>query len=249
MSSPAMLYDLTKCVGCHFCEIACQMNKELPADTTLQTFHVVEQGSGASFKRAVRRHQCMHCLDPACASACPVGALHKTPEGPVVYDVERCIGCRYCMNACPFGVPKFDWDHGLAEGAAVHKCTMCADRQAEGLPPACVEACPTGAVTFGTRDEMLAEARARIAKFPDRYIDHIYGETEAGGTSVLILSHVDFEAVGLPRLGPDRIPTMTETVMRGTIPFAIGWAAVLTGVTAAVRWRERRIQENEEGRS
>lgn len=239
MSTPAILYDLTKCVGCHFCELSCQMNKELPPNTSLQSFHYAEQASANSVKRAVRRHQCMHCNDPACVSACPVGALQKSSAGPVIYLDERCIGCRYCMNACPFGVPTFDWDSGLVDKALIHKCNLCADRLNEGMLPVCVENCPTGAVTFGHRDTLLAEGRARMEQHPDRYVNHIYGEHEVGGTSLLILSHMEFETLGLPALGSDSLTSVSETVMAGTIPFALAWTAVLGGVAALVRLRNR----------
>ena len=239
MTPYAMLYDLTKCIGCHSCEVACQVNKGLLPDTHLISFRFIEQGRYPDVTRALRRHQCMHCLIPACVSACPVGALQKTATGPVVYDTTRCIGCRYCMNACPYNVPTFDWDRGLLDQPLIHKCDFCADRLAEGLQPVCVEACPTQAVIFGERDQLLAEAKARIQAHPGRYVQYVYGETEGGGTSLLILSHIPFEQLGLPQLAPQPVTTASEAVMAGTIPFALGWTAVLAGLAGIVRLRER----------
>lgn len=131
----------------------------------------------------------MHCDEPACASVCPVGSLHKEANGAVVYDADKCIGCRYCMMACPWSVPSYQWDSPVP---FVRKCTMCNDRQQLGKAPACVSGCPTGALQFGRREDLLNEARTRIAKNPDRYVDHIYGEKEAGGTGVMYLSAIPF---------------------------------------------------------
>ncbi len=238
-----VLYDLTKCVGCHSCEVACQVNKGLAPGTSLITLLPPDPSAGSDASWVRHRHQCMNCLSPACASVCPVGALEKRPEGPVIYKPDRCLGCRYCMNACPFGAPAFDWDRNIMEGALIRKCDFCADRLREGKPPVCVEACPSGAVIFGKRDELLAEAKARIAQHPDRYVDHVYGETEAGGTSFLMISSIPFDKLGLPR--PDSKPPQlfSEQVMRATVPFALTWAAVLAGVTALTHLRDRRAGE------
>jgi len=176
----------------------------------------------------------MHCAAPDCLSACPVGAYTKRDDGPVLYNSKKCIGCRYCMNACPFGVPHFDYDKGLVEGAFIDKCTMCPQRIDNGLEPACVATCPTDALVFGERADLLKEAHARIQAHPGRYIDHVYGETENGGTSYLILSHVPFAELGLPDLGPEPVRDVSEKVMEFTIPFALGWGAVLTGLAAGV---------------
>ena len=228
----SMLYDTTLCIGCRACQNACrEWNKtsvekdaiglydaplELSADTwTL--IQLYEQGGEHSFVK----HQCMHCLHPACASACPVGALKKTPEGPVTYDIKRCIGCRYCMVACPFHVPRFQWDIALSY---VAKCTFCNDRLAVGNGPSCAEACPTRALIWGRRGDMLAEAKARLAANPNRYENRIYGEHDAGGTSVLYLSHVPFEKIGLPDLGDEPVPGLSDTLGPIMLPgiFAAG---------------------------
>jgi len=206
-----VLVDTTLCVGCRGCEAACSEVNQLPEpaqagaeavfeqrrSTGPQVFTVVNRASEPSPQGETRyaKSQCLHCLDPACASACPVRALEKTPEGPVVYHRNRCMGCRYCMVACPFGIPKYEYDKALPY---VRKCTFCAGRQAEGKPPACTEVCPSGALLFGERAQLLETARTRIYQNPDRYLHRIYGEQEAGGTSWLYLSDLPFESLGLP---------------------------------------------------
>ena len=187
----AMLFDASKCTACRGCQVACKQWNDLPGEVTKNTgsyqnpprlsadtwlvmeFHEVENGDG--LKWGFRRTACMHCLEPACVSACPVGALHKTDEGPVHYDDDRCIGCRYCMLACPFDVPTFTWDKGLMEGAVIRKCNFCVDRLGSGLEPACAKTCPPGALVFGERDELIAEAHARIDAEPAKYVPHVYG--------------------------------------------------------------------------
>ena len=142
--------------------------------------------------RFVKR-QCMHCVEPACASACPVRALDKQATGPVAYDGSKCMGCRYCMVACPFGVPKYEYAKAIP---VVRKCTFCAGRQAEGKLPACIGVCPSGALTSGTRGRLVEEARRRVFGNPDRYTQHIYGEHEAGGTNWMYITDVSFEKLG-----------------------------------------------------
>jgi Fe-S-cluster-containing dehydrogenase component len=138
----------------------------------------------------------MHCKEPACASACFVGAFKKTPEGAVVYNASVCVGCRYCMVACPFGIPAYEYDNTFSP--EVTKCTMCYERIKEGLSTACAEACPTGAIQFGKREDLIKVARQRIQSYPERYVDHIYGEHEAGGTAWLYLAGVEFAELDLP---------------------------------------------------
>ncbi|MGD9101566.1 MAG: 4Fe-4S dicluster domain-containing protein, partial [Anaerolineae bacterium] len=211
----AMLYDATRCVGCKSCEAACKAWNDLPpdpeppTDLTADTWTLIKQyqeGDESSF----RKYQCMHCLHAGCVSVCTVGALHKTAAGPVLYDAHKCIGCRYCQYGCPFGVPKFQWDKALG---LIGKCTFCADRLDQGLIPACAAACPVEALTFGTRIEMLEEAYSRLQREPERYVDHVYGETEAGGTSVLFIAAVPFDKLGLPNPGPDPVAKSSTTVM------------------------------------
>ena len=146
------------------------------------------------------RKQCRHCLEPACASACPVGALHKTDLGAVVYDAARCMGCRYCMMACPYGIPRYTWDAAVPY---VRKCILCYSRIEQGRQPACTEACPSKATIFGDRDELLAEAHRRIAENPGQYGKKVWGEKEARRR---LRAH-DFEPGSLlPHRRPDLSP-------------------------------------------
>lgn len=236
-----MLTDLTKCIGCGWCSDACREWNDLsggskcpdgqPAGLSADDWTIAECQEVAcegGQRRIFIKRQCMHCLDPACVSACPVGALQKLDEGPVTYDASRCIGCRYCMVACPFGMPKFDWDVSLP---VICKCTFCVDRQQEGMIPACAEACPTGALTFGDRDELIAEAEARIQAEPEKYVDHIYGQDEIGGTSWMYLSPVPFEELGFPVLKSEPVTALSETIATyGTAAMAVGVTAFLASV-------------------
>lgn len=223
---PAILTDLTRCIGCEACVLACKEVNGLPRDggrdgkLSATTWTAVERRGGVFVRR-----QCMHCLEPACASVCPVAALRKTPEGPVVYDESRCIGCRYCMLSCPFGIPKYEWDRPLPR---VQKCILCFEKRlAQGRQPACTEACPTGATVFGDRDELIREAQRRMAAEPDRYVDRIYGLTEAGGTSVLYLSGVPFEELGfVTSLAHEPYPGLTWEILK-KLPNVVSVAGVL----------------------
>jgi formate dehydrogenase iron-sulfur subunit len=236
----AILFDATRCIDCRACMVACSAENNVPMDDT----RIWLSGAGViglfpDLKRATMPYHCMHCLEPACASACPVGAWTKREDGPVVYDSARCIGCRYCMNACPFGVPHFDWNKGLVDQPLISKCSLCAHRLDAGQPPACVQTCLTEALRFGPRQEMLQEAHRRLAANPGKYVQHVYGETENGGTSYLILSHVPFDQLGLPPVPETPVNGVSESIMGGTIPFALGWAVALSAVAGAVRWHQR----------
>ncbi len=209
-----MLTDSVLCIGCRACEAACNKVNNLPppakpfSDTSVfdqrrrphaDAFTVVNRYIQPDGKAVFRKVQCMHCNEPACVSACPVAAMMKTPEGPVLWDERVCIGCRYCMVACPFNIPAYEYNNALSP--RVRKCTLCFDRVfKEGGQPACAQACPTGANIFGKRSDLLKIARGRIAEHPEKYVDHIYGENEAGGTSWLYLAPVDFQKVGLPEV-------------------------------------------------
>ena len=227
--SKGILYDATLCIGCKMCERACAERNGLPYDEAIaaeekQSSHklTVVMAHGDKFMRRL----CMNCQDPTCASVCPVGAFDKTPDGPVTYDASRCIGCRYCMLACPFSVPKYEWDKALP---LVRKCDMCADRVAKGLPTACAEACPTGATKFGDRDALIAEAQERIAKTPGQYVNHIYGLGEVGGTSVLLLSSVAFEEFGYQtKVSNQALPLLTYQVL-SELPQVVTFGAALLG--------------------
>ncbi len=245
-NAAAMLYDATKCIGCRACEVACREWNDLPpepeppSDTTAHTWTLIKQYQGEAGE-SFRKYQCMHCLDPACVSVCTVGALSKTEEGPVVYDTSKCIGCRYCQYACPFGVPKFEWENPLG---LIGKCTFCADRLATGLIPACAEACPAGALTFGTRKQMLQEARKRIKQNPG-YIDHVYGETEGGGTSILFLSDIPFEELGFPTLGSAPVTHASVMVANATPVTCVTAAAVFSGIYWLTKRRNEGLKEKE----
>jgi formate dehydrogenase iron-sulfur subunit len=168
------------------------------------------------------------CIDPACASACPVSALQKLDNGAVVYDRKRCIGCRYCMLACPFHIPRFEWDKVIP---VIAKCTLCRDRLDLGEGPSCAQACPAGALVWGHRDELLAEAESRLAANPERYVDGIYGKDEAGGTSVLYLSGVPFKKLGFPELAAKALPKLSEGMGTAILPSLIlGGPLVLAGI-------------------
>jgi formate dehydrogenase iron-sulfur subunit len=236
--TPAMLIDLTRCTGCNSCALACKVQNNLPnaevvpegldSDTyTFVSLFEVENSAGESVTRTVKR-QCMHCLDPACVAACPAAAMYRSPEGPIVYRANRCLGCRYCQVACPFDVPMFDWENPIT--AKISKCWFCYDRLRAGEKPACAAACPTGALRFGRRDELLAQAHAQIASGGGRYIDHVFGEHEVGGTSMLYLSDVSFAELGFPTdLPHDAPPEQTHKVMELLPAVIVGVGALAAG--------------------
>jgi len=273
----ATLIDITKCIGCRACQVACKQWNDregeqtefqwqigyqnpptLSAKTlTLITFHELpdeKAPGGLHYLFTMRR--CLHCLEPACASACPTTALERQPDGPVRYNPDQCIGCRYCIWACPWGVPTAEWD-SLAP--KIQKCTHCADRQDQPPPlsfnaqslsepelqtfrsaivePACVKACPADALVFGDREGMLKEARKRISSRPEKYVDHVYGEKEAGGTSVLYLSSVPFDKLGFPELGPEAYPTVSKSAIHAVPPAVLAVGALLGGIYAFLKRR------------
>jgi formate dehydrogenase iron-sulfur subunit len=229
------LFDATRCIDCRACMVACSTENQIEMDKTrIWLAGVGVKGTYPVLQRATMVYHCMHCAEPDCLSACPVGAYSKRPDGPVVYDHEKCIGCRYCMNACPFGVPHFDYDKGVIDGAFIDKCTFCPQRIDVGEEPACVATCPTDALEYGERDELLARAHERIAAHPDRYVDHVYGEFENGGTSYLIISHVPFNELGLPNLPETPVNLVSENTVGLTLPVALGWGAALTAIAAGV---------------
>ena len=251
-----VLHDITLCIGCRLCEKACvEVNDELPAPTKPfddesvfeqrrrtdeKTYTVVNRYEvGSDDKSPVfRKFQCNHCMEPACASSCFVDAYTKTSEGAVVYNASVCVGCRYCMVACPFDVPTYEYDEALEP--RVMKCTFCHPRLLEGKLPGCVEACPQESLLFGRRKDLIAVARDRIRKHPDRYVDHIYGEHEMGGTNWLYISGAPFEEVGFRTdLGTTPAPKLTSGAL-SAVPVILGvWPAILGGIYVMTRTKEK----------
>jgi formate dehydrogenase iron-sulfur subunit len=223
----ALLFDVTKCLGCGSCMRACCEENGLPEpndeDLCDHQFTVIKKAGGRGEQLNYRR-LCMHCLEPACVSVCPVGALRKTSSGPVVYDAETCMGCRYCLQACPFSVLRYEW---TSLAPRVRKCTFCVSRLASGRPNACAEACPTGATVSGERQALLKEAHARLEADPGKYVPKVYGEHDVGGTSVLVLSPVAFSALGLPEGLPGHpLPALTFAALQ-PVPAVVGLGGVL----------------------
>ena len=277
------LIDISNCIGCRACQVACKQwndregeDTELEADLgfqnpavlsartyTLIAFHEMENpAKPGGLDSAYVMQRCLHCLEPACVSACPTTALERQPDGPVRYDANECIGCRYCMLACPWDVPTADWN---TRAPKISKCTHCADRIAQPAPvgfngqaapaaegkrfadtiavPACVKACPADALRYGTRDEMLALAHKRIADRPDRYVNHVYGEKELGGTTVLYLSRVPFEKLGFPTYGEKPFPAFTKTALGAVPPAVIAVGATLGAAYAFFRKRVQKVAD------
>lgn len=238
--SLAILYDSTLCVGCRECEKACAARWKLPYNESVAAEEKISahkltaiQTYGDHFSRRL----CMHCNEPSCASVCPVGALQKTALGPVVYDETKCIGCRYCMLACPFQVPTYEWS---SRTPRVRKCDMCYELQKAGKPTACSEACPTGATICGDRDTLIAEAKSRLAAKPGQYFGRIYGIDQAGGTSVLFLSAVPFEQIGLKTgLPKEPLPMLTWRAL-SMVPDVVSAGGVLLG---GIWWITHRREE------
>lgn len=251
-----VLHDTTLCVGCRSCEAACNKVNELPAPekpfddlsvldnkrrTDEASYTVVNRYDDTTDHRGgpvFRKFQCNHCLEPACASACFVGAFKKTPEGSVTYDSSVCVGCRYCMIACPFDVPTYEYNENFTP--RVMKCTLCYPRIKEGKLPGCVEACPMEALTFGKREDLITIARERIRKYPDRYVDHIYGENEMGGTGWLYISGAPFEKLDFRLdLGVTPAPEFTSGAL-SMVPMVIGlWPALLGGIYLVNKRKEK----------
>lgn len=243
-NAAGVLVDTTRCVGCRACEAACSEANALaapekPGDDTVfaarrrtgpTSFTVVNKSAVKSPAGEERyaKTQCMHCVTPACASGCVVKALEKTASGPVIYHEDRCLGCRYCMIACPFGVPKYEYTKAAP---LVRKCTFCAARQEKGLPPACTDACPSGALTFGKRADLLEEAKTRIYQNPTKYVHEIYGEDEAGGTSWLYISDVSSASLTLPQdVVKKSYPEMADGAL-SAVPFIVTlWPPLLMGL-------------------
>jgi Fe-S-cluster-containing dehydrogenase component len=246
-----MLYDATRCIGCQACVTACKSANNLPGnlydppkDLDGYTKNIIKLYESDG-EKSYMKQQCMHCIDPGCVNACMIGALKKREMGIVTWDIDRCIGCRYCQVACPYNVPKFQWDTATPE---IVKCELCNHMLARGEEPGCVQACPKEAVIYGTYDELLADARQRIADHPAEYYPQgdpqIFGDTEGGGTQVLYLADVAFEKLGLPELGDDGVGVQARTIQHGIYRGFIAPVA-LYGILGAVLWRNRRAAKKE----
>ena len=248
-----LLYDATLCIGCKTCMVACNEANSLPADTSGSPAKLYHKPIDLSEKaktviklyaqdgeQAFVKAQCLHCVDPACTSACMLGALKKREFGIVTYDPDLCVGCRYCEVACPFNVPKFEWSSAAPK---IVKCELCRERLAAGKEPACTEVCPRHAVIFGKRTDLLDEAHRRLHDTPDRYVPKVYGETDAGGTQVLYLSHVPFEKVGFPALGDEPAPSLARSIQHGIYRGFIAPLALYAALGAVI-YRNRRADDN-----
>jgi formate dehydrogenase beta subunit len=242
-----LLYDATKCIGCKACVSKCaEVNGmapdtgdsggkwQMPEDLNCQTRNIIKLFQGGGEESFVKQ-QCMHCLDPACVTACPFNALSKDGiNGIVGWDGSKCLGCRYCEVACPYEVPKFEWQ---TVNPRIVKCELCAHRLAVGQEPGCTEVCPTKAVIFGKREKLLADAHARIEEAPKGtyFENRVYGETEGGGTQMLYLSAVDFTKLGLPDLPKSSIAHWGTKVHGTVYKYMTGPLVVFAGMFAFIK--------------
>lgn len=281
-----LLYDSTLCIGCKACVAACKQANDQPAefstkeklwDTPLdisgKTKNVIKMyksGSGQNKDQeengyAFMKVSCMHCVDPSCVSACPVSAMKKDAKSGIVsYDADACIGCRYCVAACPFGVPRFQYDEALPK---INKCELCRHRMPEGKYAACAEVCPTGATLYGPVKTLMEEAKRRKAlpagsttvyergqvgsgdtyEGPvNQYVDHIYGEKEVAGTQVLKLSGIAFDKLGMPSL-PERAPAATSETMQHTLYGGLVAPLVVLGGLVALAKRNVKPESDDSG--
>lgn len=258
-----VLVDTAQCIGCRRCEWACKEWNKLPNQKPLKEY----ENDRSVFNEVRRMHadtytvvnrfpnprnaskpiyvkiQCMHCYEPACASSCFVKAFTKKPVGAVVHHPSLCVGCRYCMAACPFRVPAYQYDNAFTP--EVTKCTFCFDRiTKEGGMPACVDICPVETMTFGKRTDLIELAHKKIRDNPGRYYPQVYGEKEVGGTCWMYLSAVPFDRIGFRTdLGDVPIPTMSKPFLSLVSPVFITIPAICMGFYAFKRRRDRDIEE------
>ncbi|MBN1301793.1 MAG: 4Fe-4S dicluster domain-containing protein [Melioribacteraceae bacterium] len=230
-----VLVDTTVCIGCRRCEWACKKAHGIEAGSiddyddksvfqeerrpAHDSYTVVNSYDVPNAEPVTVKVQCMHCDQPACVSACIVGAFSKKENGAVIWDESKCIGCRYCLVACPFQVPTFDYHKAIEP--EIRKCDFCYERTSKGQLPACVEICPVEALTYGKRSDLLQIAHDRIHRNPDRYIDHILGETEVGGTSWMYLSKTEFSNYNFPKLGNSPAPGVSESIQHGIFAYFV----------------------------
>jgi formate dehydrogenase iron-sulfur subunit len=249
----AILVDVTKCTCCELCVQACVDINHLDKTRADVDRAILSDGLSANRLSSVlkvsdgrfARKSCMHCLEPSCVSACLVGGITKRPDGPVVYDPDKCIGCRYCMLACPFHIPRYEWDE---THPYMKKCAMCFERIDAGKNPACVDACPNRALVFGERSELLRRAHATVAGDPSRYRNHVWGEHEFGGTSVLYISDVDLQELDWPEYRMASIASLTEPLIEKTPFIGFGVATGLLGLSWIVKRRMQLCAERSRNR-
>lgn len=232
-----VLYDSARCKGCRGCEYDCAEANGLPLPEPAKGIAPVRETSET--KRTVVneyktsrgivyiKKQCMHCSEPACVAACLTQAMHKTKAGPVIWRGEKCMGCRYCMVSCPFDVPKFEYH---SANPRIQKCDMCFNRLKTGETPACVTNCPNEALFYGTRREIIREARKRIVENPDLYVDYLYGEHEAGGTCWMYLSPVNFRELGMKNIQKASYPALTKGFLYSVPTIFVLFPALLAGI-------------------
>jgi len=246
MKQMSILTDVTRCIGCEECVKACKETNNTGIDKPWRWQRKIDDLSATRWTTIITRpdrhyvrKQCRHCIDPACVSVCPVGAMHKTPEGPVIYNSTICLGCRYCMMACPYGIPRYLWAEPVPY---VRKCILCYDKIMSGEleQPGCTNACPKDATIYGSRDDLLAEAHKRIDEKPELYVPKVFGEHEVGGTSVLYVSDIDLGFLGWKdNLGKDPLPHKTWVYL-DKVPYIVG---AVGGLMAGIYWIiERRMR-------
>ena len=243
-----VLSDTTRCIGCRSCEIACAEahGLEVPDVKNSHAFEKIRTTSEKQLTVVNRykteigevyvKQQCLHCWQPACASACLTNAMFKTKEGPVIWRAGKCMGCRYCMVSCPFNIPKFEY---YSWNPKIQKCDMCWERLKQGKKPACQEACPTDALMFGKKKQLMEIARVRIYHHPTKYIHQIYGEHIVGGTGWLYLSSVPFEQLGFKMdLGTTPYPEYTKEFLYAVPLIFFGLPALLLGLNYLTKKEE-----------
>jgi formate dehydrogenase iron-sulfur subunit len=246
LKEKGILFDVTLCVGCGSCYQACKETNNLPQTNvdllkdhlSDKTFTVIEQ-----YGDLYARKLCMHCNEPACVSVCLVGAITKNPTGSVIYNADKCIGCRYCMQACPHKIPRYEW--GTIQ-PRIRKCSLCYDRVKTGQLPACAEICPTEATLFGDMDKLIDVAKKRLTNNPDKYYQKIYGLEEAGGGHVLVISPIPFEQLGYTSKIPKKsMPDFTAQAMDKIPSVVVGGGAFLVGMYWLTK-RKNQIAKEEE---
>lgn len=247
-----ILYDSTRCVGCRTCEYECAAAHGLPEPaseveavrTTNETCNTVVNTFQSSKGEVYVKRQCMHCNEPACCAACLTQAMHKNEVGPVTWNGDKCMGCRYCMVSCPFDGPKFEYH---SANPKIQKCDMCFERQKTGEKPTCVTNCPNEALLYGTRRELIKEARKRIVENPELYTDYIYGEHEAGGTGWLYLSSVPFEEIGMnTKLQKSSYPALTKGFLYSVPSIFVLAPTLLLGIYQSTKNNQLKEEDDEQ---